>query len=50
MGTLQWDRTREGAEVGVSTITHDGDFLLQWDRTREGAEVGSSTETAPLDP
>ncbi len=37
--SLQWDRTREGAEVRRHCREGRREQLLQWDRTREGAEV-----------
>ncbi len=36
---LQWDRTREGAEVERLIESVSVTPELQWDRTREGAEV-----------
>ncbi len=50
--SLQWDRTREGAEVPRETPLLGMFPELQWDRTREGAEVRappiSPRPTSPL--
>ena len=46
--SLQWGRTREGAETGRASTTTPRHQKLQWGRTREGAETGCASKLQPV--